>query len=204
MASRVDFKQRYRHRWPDSVLRERFVLLFLKVFLPQGFEARLVGFGAGNPEYVEGRFHGLEDAIDIAVFFQGDPIALIDVTGVTHRSVKKKGLGYCVGGWKLFGKAEKYGVLDRMWIAFVLEGETRILWAPATKFLTEYAIPGKLYEDEDDVRCLPAHKWHPWYNPKWEEKGPIPFLVWLRQKAAEGPTKPLLRAFKRKRGPVRG
>ena len=189
------FKARYRGKWPVSVLRERFVLLFLKVFLPRGFEARLVGFGAGSPDYVEGRFHGLEDAVDIAVFFNGDPIALIDVTGVPHRSAKKKGLGYCAGEWKLLDKAERYGVLDRLWIAFVLEGESTILWAPATKFLTDYARPGKLYEDEGIVYCLERKYWHPWDNPRWSGRGRVPFKWWLLQKATEGPSRPLLRAF---------
>ena len=190
-------KERYGDKWPVSVLRERLVLAYLNMFLPRGFRAVLVGFGAGSVGRIDGGYNGLGDAFDIAVFFHGDPVALVDVTGFTHRSVKKKRLGYCAGEWKLLDKAERYGVLDRLWIAFVVEGESTILWAPATKFLTDQATPARLYEDEREVLCLPREKWHPFDNPKWDGKGKIPFKTWLEKMARLGPTPQLRKAFAR-------
>ena len=180
------FKTRYRSKWKQSNARERFVKLFLDVYLPQGFEARLTGLGAGSSELIPRTYRGAREAFDITVYFNGAPVAFVEVTGIDYDKKPLEKLGYCVGEWKL-EKASRHGVEDRVWIAFVVEAWSRILWAPATKFYTSLAKKAKLYEDERNVYCLPIKKWHPFYRPDWR-RGPVPFLTWLQAAA----TKPLI------------
>ena len=180
-----ELKRRYQDKWARSNARERFVLLFLNTFLPQGFRAELTGLGAGSSEYIERSYRGVLEAFDITILFSGEPVALVDVTGVTHPGEARPGLGYCVGEWKL-DKAYRLGVERRAWAAFAIEGEPAILWAPITKFNTSIARRARLYEDEQPVRCLPRRAWHPFNRPNWST-GKIPFLAWLRLAAAEGP-----------------
>ncbi len=186
MLSLDELKQRYNADWVKSNARERFVLLYLKVYLPPVFEPRLTGLGAGSSEYIPRSYRGAGEAFDITIYFNGLPVAYVEVTGLDYDKRPKKGLGYCVGEWKI-DKAYKHRLQDRTWVAYVLETQSRILWAPITKFLTSLAKLGKLYEDERPHRCLPIQKWHPFYKPDWKT-GPIPFLNWLTAKAAtEGP-----------------
>jgi len=154
-------KKRYMEQWQRSNARERFVKLFLDVYLPSGYEAELVGLGAGSAEYISWSYRGLWDAFDILIRYNGRPAAFLDVTGVSSPRDAKPGIGYCVGEWKI-GKARRHGILEAAWAAFVLEDEPTILWAPLAKFTTNLARKAKLYEDERPVRCLPRNRWLRW------------------------------------------
>ena len=193
MLTPEELKQRYLLEWNKGNARERFVLLFLKVYLPSFFEPRLTGLGAGSTEYIPRSYKGALEAFDITIYYEGGPLAFIEVTGLDYSKKPRKGLGYCVGEWKI-DKAYKHNLQSRTWVAYVIETQSRILWAPITKFLTSHAKQAKLREDERPHRCLPLRKWHPFYKPNWE-RGPIPFLKWLQLKAAtEGPLRTKLLA----------
>ena len=167
-----ELKRRYQEHWARSNQRERFVKLFLDVYLPKPFKAELVGLGAGSEEYINRSYNGVLEAFDIIIYYNSRPAVFVDVTGLSSPREGKPKLGYCIGEWKL-GKAVKHGVLNNTWFAFVLEDEPTILWAPAQKFQTIYAKTGKLYGDERPVRCLPRARWLRWAR----------FKAWLVQYA---------------------
>ncbi|MCE4625838.1 MAG: hypothetical protein F7C35_08280 [Desulfurococcales archaeon] len=154
-------KERYREQWKRSNARERFVKLFLDVYLPQGFRAELTGLGAGSSEYIDRTYSGVFEAFDIVIFYEGSPAVFLDVTGVASPREALPGLGYCLGTWKL-AKAEKFKVTPMSWAAFVLEDEPSILWAPYQKFKSIQAVDGRLYNDERPVRCLKRSRWLRW------------------------------------------
>ena len=190
MLSPEELKKRYQEHWARSNQRERFVKLFLDVYLPKPFKAELTGLGAGSTDYIDRTYRGLAEAFDIAILYEDYPIAFVEVTGIEHSSMAKPGLGYCVGTWKILDKADKLGVLDRVWIAYVIEGESTILWAPLSKFTTSKARPGKLYSDERELMCMKRRDWHSFRNPKWTPgRGKTPFLNWLMIRARLGPIK---------------
>ncbi len=186
MLSLDELKQRYMQQWIKSNAREHFVLLYLKTFLGREFKPVLTGLGAGSSEYVGRAYRGLLEAFDITIFFNDLPLAFVEVTGLDMDKKPLEKLGYCVGIWKI-DKAYRHRVADRTWIAYVLEAQSRILWAPITKFTTSKASKGYLRRDEQEYRCLRAKDWHPFYKVDYSGSGKIPFLNWLILKARLGP-----------------
>ena len=156
-----ELKRRYMERWRVSSARERFVLAFLNVYLPQGFGARFVGLGAGSSRLLDGWYRGLLDAYDIIVMFHGRPAAFVEVTGVSSPREALPGLGYCVGTWKLSKAPES--IRPAIWFAFVIDDEPTILWMSAFRLVSleklGLARRARLHEDEREVVCASRARW---------------------------------------------
>jgi hypothetical protein len=151
----VSLKERY--GWLSSSKRERLLLAILQSYLPELYDVRLTGLGAGLSERVEGRYADAESAFDITVYCNGIPVAYIDVTGVRDSRGLKAGLGYCVGSWKI-DKAREFRVADRVWFAFVRYEDARVYFVKLDK-LVRLGRRVKLVEDENDYICLERGKW---------------------------------------------
>ncbi|MEB3861493.1 MAG: nuclease [Desulfurococcales archaeon] len=151
-------KHRYQPKWSRSNARELIVKAVLDVLLPDGFEARLTGLGAGEDGYIDRTYKGLLEAFDITIYYKNRPAAFVDVTGVPSPRDAKPKLGYCVGSWKIH-KAKRHGVDIATWIAFVIDSEPTILWKHIKAFEKWGIRPERLYGDEREVLCLPRSKW---------------------------------------------
>ncbi len=151
----MSLKERY--DWTASTKRERLLLAILQSYLPESYDVRLTGLGAGVNERVEGRYVGAESAFDITVYCNGIPVAYIDVTGVRDSRELKAGLGYCVGTWKI-GKAREFKVADRVWFAFVRYADARVYLVKLDK-IARLGRRVKLIDDENDYVCLDRSKW---------------------------------------------
>ena len=151
----MGLKERY--GWLSSSKRERLLLAILQSYLPEPYDVRLTGLGAGLSERIEGRYVDAEGAFDITVYCNGIPVAYVDVTGVRDSKELKAGLGYCVGSWKI-GKARELKVADRVWFAFVRYSDARVYFVKLDK-IVKLGRRVKLVEDENDYVCLDRSKW---------------------------------------------
>jgi hypothetical protein len=151
----MGLKERY--EWSSSSKRERLLLAILQGYLPEQYDVRLTGLGAGLNERIEGRYADAESAFDITVYCNRIPVAYIDVTGVRDSRELKAGLGYCVGSWKI-GKAREFRVADRVWFAFVRYADARVYLVKLDK-LVKLGRRVKLVEGENDYVCLDRSKW---------------------------------------------
>ncbi len=151
----MSLKERY--DWTASTKRERLLAAILQSYLPEPYDVRLTGLGAGVNERVEGRYVDAESAFDITVYCNGIPVAYVDVTGVRDSRELKAGLGYCVGTWKI-GKAKEFKVADRVWFAFVRYADARVYFVKLDK-IAKLGRRVKLVEDENDYVCLDRGKW---------------------------------------------
>jgi hypothetical protein len=151
----MSLKERY--GWQASSKRERLLAAILQSYLPELYDVKLTGLGAGVNEKVEGRYADAESAFDITVYCNGIPVAYVDVTGVRDSRELKAGLGYCVGTWKI-GKAREFRVADRVWFAFVRYEDTRVYFVKLDK-IVKLGRRVKLVEDENDYVCLDRGKW---------------------------------------------
>ncbi len=159
-----ELKQRYQARWRLAADRERLVLFLLNQYykLPRlGFLAALTGLGSGLSDYIPRSYASLEEAFDITVYRVSDwkPVAFVDVTGVRSPHDHVRGLGLCVGKWKVW-KAEKYGVLDRVWMAHVDDEGPRVRWA-SLAYLAEAGEERRMVDGERPYICLDSRKWRP-------------------------------------------
>ena len=159
-----ELKRRYQEKWARGNARERFVLAALNAFLPPGFTAELTGRGAGSEEYIERSFEGREEAFDITIYHGDAAVAYVDVTGVAGRGDMQRHRcnGLCVGVWKL-EKASRLGLLDRAWIAFVVDEDLSIRFQ-SLRWLRQaleapYTRVCRLYEDERLTYCTDTHYW---------------------------------------------
>jgi hypothetical protein len=151
----MSLKERY--GWQASSKRERLLVAILQGYLPELYDVRLTGLGAGLDERIEGRYADAESAFDITIYCNGIPVAYIDVTGVRDSRELKAGLGYCVGTWKL-NKAREFRVSDRVWFAFVRYEDARVYFVKLDK-LAKLGRRVKLIESENDYICLDRSKW---------------------------------------------
>jgi len=151
----MGLKERY--EWQASSKRERLLAAILENYLPELYDVRLTGLGAGMNERIEGRYADAESAFDITIYCNGIPITYIDVTGVRDSRELKAGLGYCVGTWKL-NKAKEFRVSDRVWFAFVRYEDARVYFVKLDK-IAKLGRMVKLIESENDYICLDKSKW---------------------------------------------
>ena len=151
----MGLKERY--EWQASSKRERLLAAILQGYLPELYDIRLTGLGAGLNERIEGRYTDAESAFDITMYCNDIPIAYIDVTGVRDSRELKAGLGYCVGTWKL-NKAKEFRVSDRVWFAFVRYEDARVYFVKLDK-IAKLGRRVKLVESENDYICLDRSKW---------------------------------------------
>ncbi len=153
----MGLKERYEYEWASSSKRERLLAAILQNYLPEPYDVRLTGLGAGLNERVEGRYADAESAFDITVYCNGIPVAYIDVTGVRDSRELKAGLGYCVGSWKI-GKARELKVADRVWFAFVRYSDARVYFVKLDK-IVKLGRRVELVEGENGYVCLDRGKW---------------------------------------------
>jgi hypothetical protein len=151
----MSLKERY--GWQASSKRERLLVAILQSYLPELYDVKLTGLGAGVNEKVEGRYADAESAFDITVYCNGIPVTYVDVTGVRDSRELKAGLGYCVGTWKL-NKAKEFRVSDRVWFAFVRYEDARVYFVKLDK-IAKLGRRVKLIESENDYICLDRSKW---------------------------------------------
>ncbi len=151
----MSLKERY--EWLASSKRERLLLAILQGYLPEPYDVRLTGLGAGLNERIEGRYADAESAFDITVYCNGIPVAYVDVTGVRDSKELKVKQGYCVGSWKI-SKAREFKVADRVWFAFVRYNDARVYFIKLDK-IAKLGQRTKLVESENDYICLDRDKW---------------------------------------------
>ena len=178
MMDAYGLKRRYMGKWARANAREHLVAHALIAYLPEAFEVRLTGLGAGRTDYIERSYASLEEAFDITVYYNGKPAAFLNVTGVADSTSARlaKCNGRCVGSWKL-AKASKLGVTNRTWIAWVNDESASMYFLPLA-WLEHYreapfVAKCRFYEDERVVYCVP-----PQYRKRLRH-----FLAWLTQTA---------------------
>lgn len=159
----AELKERYASKWALSNAREKLVLALLEAYLPPGFSARLTGLGAGSRELIPRSYSNLLEAFDITVYYNGSPVAFVDVTGADTIGMRKSECrGRCVGEWKL-EKARKHGVISRLWIAFVNDDTGSTYWL-SMRWLEQHSEAPfvsrcRLYSNERFVYCVPPAYW---------------------------------------------
>ncbi len=161
-----ELKRRYMEKWRRSNARERFVVAALNAYLPSPWRAELTGLGAGVDDYIPRGYSRPEDAFDITIYYSGEPVAWVEVTGVP--SSKDMRLhpcrGLCVGSWKL-AKAREFNVVERLWFAFVVDENLSIRWLPARLLAQweEAEAPWlsrcRLRKDENTAVCVDGGYW---------------------------------------------
>ncbi len=144
-------KERYMFRWRATIKRER---LFECMISTTPFTLERSGLGTGSPEYIPRYHEKPEEKFDYIVKYMDKPIAYVDITG-----------GPRYPPWIQMSKleyAEKYGVGERSWIAWLDPRRLSFYFINASHAMKVEGELIRLEGEPTPYKVIRLKHWIPW------------------------------------------